>query len=163
MLHRYEFDTIVTRVLGGFPSTEAYYRHASSNQYLHNVAVPLLSISAANDPIVAASTVPTSLAASNPWLIFVLTAAGGHLGWFEGFWQPRRWVGRPIVEFLQAVEEADDQSRAHAELVRSKDGSGFVVVGEEDVGFEVVGDEEVERMMQNEPKIGEGDKLIQGL
>lgn len=76
----YEFDSQVTRVLGGFSTTEAYYRYASANQHAKNVKVPLLSLSSMDDPIVGTSTIPIEEAEGNENLVFVRTKNGGHLG-----------------------------------------------------------------------------------
>lgn len=75
----YEFDCVVTRVLGGFNSTEHYYRSVSADQFAKNISCPLLSISASDDPIVDYKTVPVGLAENNPNLVFCKTK-GGHLG-----------------------------------------------------------------------------------
>lgn len=162
----YEFDTTVTRVIGGFPSTEAYYRYASANQYAPNVAVPLLSISAADDPIVSTSTVPTALASSNPFLLFCTTQHGGHLGFFSGFFQPRRWVGKPVVEFLRELHRADEGARIVLPTVPAfkggrapEVGDAMVLVeGKDHIGFKLVEQSEAEA---TEDAGGEG--LIRGL
>ncbi|KAM0755757.1 AB-hydrolase YheT [Meredithblackwellia eburnea MCA 4105] len=165
----YEFDSVGTRVLGGFKSTEAYYRYASSNQYASNVAIPLLSISATDDPIVPSTTIPLSAASTNPNLVFVTTQNGGHLGWFENVLRPRRWIARPVIEFLREVERADPVAREDrlAKTVPERREGVVPVLGgemvrvlgkEESLGFREVAEGTVEG--DGDP---EDDGLIRGL
>ena len=35
----------------------------------------------------------------NIFLIFL----GGHVNWFEGFFQPKRWYMKPALEFIDAI------------------------------------------------------------
>lgn len=159
----YEFDSLVTRVLGGFKSTEAYYRYASSNQYASSIAVPLLSIGAEDDPIIDPATVPYSLAEKNPYLVFATTKHGGHLGFFEGLFRPRRWVGKPIVEFLREVEKADSVPKRHARTAPEQRQGKTPSIGDEMVlveGREEIGFKEVETVRV---VMEEGKGLVQGL
>lgn len=84
---------------------------------IENAAVPLLSISAIDDPIVDPVGIPFSSAAVNPHLIFATTQHGGHLGWHSGFFRVRRWVAKPVVEFLKALHEATPERRPARETV----------------------------------------------
>lgn len=109
----FEFDSLVTAPLAGHPTAIAYYRSASANRFIRDVAVPLLSLSALNDPVVCSGGIPLEAAEANPNLAFGLTVHGGHLGWFEGFFRPRRWIAKPVVEFLRATH-AEAQAAAEA-------------------------------------------------
>ncbi|KAA1077204.1 hypothetical protein PGTUg99_006307 [Puccinia graminis f. sp. tritici] len=102
----YEFDSIVTRALGRFGSTEAYYKSQSSTLVVESVRVPLLSINALDDPIVTPDAVPVESVLENPYLVVLITKHGGHLGWFEGLWRPKRMIDRPIIEWLRAMNQA---------------------------------------------------------
>jgi predicted alpha/beta-fold hydrolase len=108
-----EFDTEFTRIAGGyvkphgpFPFDTAwdYYTWASSLHMLPDVRVPFLAISSTDDPVV--QRVPTQ-AGGNGYVALSLTAGGGHLGWFEsdGLWKTKRWINRPVLEWLRAVGE----------------------------------------------------------
>ncbi|BGP38189.1 hypothetical protein JCM10449v2_002118 [Rhodotorula kratochvilovae] len=140
----FEFDALVTAPLGGHKTAVAYYRAASANNVIGNTAVPLLSISAMDDPIVDSNGIPFSAAEKNPWLTFATTQHGGHLGWFEGFFRPRRWVAKPAVEFLRAVHEANPERRRARETVpawrddkRADIGDEMVVLRDNpEVGFQ---------------------------
>ncbi|MBW0476967.1 hypothetical protein O181_016682 [Austropuccinia psidii MF-1] len=100
----YEFDSIVTRVLGNYPSTEAYYKSQSSIRFAGNIRIPLLSINALDDPIVTIDAVPIESVLENPYLVILISSHGGHLGWFEGLWKPTRMISRPILEWFQAMD-----------------------------------------------------------
>ncbi|GJJ12386.1 hypothetical protein Clacol_006628 [Clathrus columnatus] len=106
-------DEHVTRFLGGsstpFPlaSAKDYYRWASCIDQVSNIRVPFLAINALDDPI--SSTVPVPLPEEAAHTILATTANGGHLGWFEGggvgWWETKRWIKNPIVEWVRATGE----------------------------------------------------------
>lgn len=109
-----QFDDIVTRLGGGpsppfpFPSAQDYYRWSSSHKVLPGIRVPFLALNSADDPIV--KDLPTNAGpdALGPWVAFCVTEGGGHLGWFErgpGLFSLRRWMSRPVIEWLRAVGE----------------------------------------------------------
>lgn len=147
----FEFDSLVTAPLGGHETAIQYYRSASATRFLDQVAVPLLSFSALNDPVVCSKGVPTHAAQSNPNLVFVLTRHGGHLGWFRGWFRARRWIAEPVVEFLRALHAANPTPRRPRPTVppRSADGSRRPEIGDDmvtlegrpDIGFQRIGAE----------------------
>ncbi|CAL5330949.1 unnamed protein product [Camellia sinensis] len=53
-----DFDNYATRVLGKYETVDAYYRHNSSTNFVGNVMVPLLSISALDDPVCTTEAIP---------------------------------------------------------------------------------------------------------
>lgn len=164
----FEFDALVTAPLAGYVSRTSspggashsrltflppsqntaidYYRAASANNVIRDTAIPLLSISALDDPIVDSSGIPFAAAEVNPWLTFATTAHGGHLGWFEGLFRPRRWVAKPVVEYLRAVHEANPVRRPARDTVpawsedrRAEVGDEMVVLKDDsEVGFQRV-------------------------
>lgn len=87
-----------------FASADAYYEHASSTNYMHNVARPLLAINADDDPIVPITALDELRAEvqANPNVILAHSKSGGHLGWFAGK-TATRWVHTPANEYLAAV------------------------------------------------------------
>ncbi|GAA5835765.1 hypothetical protein JCM9279_004641 [Rhodotorula babjevae] len=142
----FEFDALVTAPLAGFDTAIAYYRSASANNVIRDTAIPLLSISALDDPIVDWSGIPFAASDVNPWLTFATTSHGGHLGWFEGLFRPRRWVAKPVVEYLRAVHEANPVRRPARETIpawrddkRADLGDDMVVLKDNaEVGFQRV-------------------------
>ncbi|CAN0400502.1 unnamed protein product, partial [Scytosiphon promiscuus] len=86
-----EYDSAVIVPMWGYRDVEDYHRDASSSRYLPDVRCPLLCINAEDDPICQADLFPLDTARRNPCVIFVSTAAGGHIGYGEGFIPWARW------------------------------------------------------------------------
>ncbi|KAF9246540.1 AB-hydrolase YheT [Melanogaster broomeanus] len=140
------FDDTFTRFGGGssppwpFASASAYYEYASSHKVLGDIRIPFLSISAADDPVV--QEVPMN-AMGNEWVVMALTPHGGHLGWFEsddGWFQVKRWVSKPVMEWLRATgENVVRDIPGHGKL---QEIDGFLTeVGAERLGCRVVDEE----------------------
>lgn len=107
----YDFDTIVTRVLCGFPSTEHYYKTQSSARVVSGVRVPLLGLNAQDDVIATFKGVPIEATVDNPYLVLGITKNGGHLGWFEGIlFGTKRFVTRPVLEWFKTLNDHTDCS-----------------------------------------------------
>jgi predicted alpha/beta-fold hydrolase len=132
-----DYDNAFTRFIGGesplFPMETArdYYEWASSHKVIRSIAVPYLSINAADDPIV--QEVPTDCE-GNGWVAMLITRHGGHLGWFgQG---ADRWIQKPVLEFLQAAGEG----MIHEAKGRSVyiDGEFIREAGRDDLGCKVV-------------------------
>lgn len=99
------FDAAVTAPAGGYGSVDEYYRDASSHLRLESVRVPLLCVSAANDPIVCGTGMPLH-SSRNEQVAFVLTEGGGHLGWIENSWNglSECWVDRVVDQFFSQLK-----------------------------------------------------------
>jgi len=97
-----------------------YYHDASSKSRLPGVRVPLLCVSAADDPISIKRALPSREAVEqNPNVILCVTHGGGHLGFFEdpevvaedegvssdesNDKTPSMWFVPAIAEFADAV------------------------------------------------------------
>ncbi|RUS21234.1 Alpha/Beta hydrolase protein [Endogone sp. FLAS-F59071] len=102
-----EFDTAVTRVVFGYDTVNDYYRDASSCRFITRVRVPLLCLNAVDDPIAKGDCIPYDECKFNPNVVLATTAMGGHLGWFEGFSDPRRWCMKPLSQFVAAMFESE--------------------------------------------------------
>lgn len=113
-----DFDHHVTSWMGGrgkdFPIASGmdYYRISSGHHLVHKIKIPFLALNAIDDPIVA--EVPYDDIARSSHVVQLVTPYGGHLGWFEGGREvdeqgvkhpPRRWVRKPVLEWLQATGE----------------------------------------------------------
>ncbi|PCH38245.1 AB-hydrolase YheT [Wolfiporia cocos MD-104 SS10] len=138
-----KFDNTITCIGGGssppfpFPTCWDYYAWASSHEMLAKVRVPFLALNAEDDPIVQVLPVE---AGGNPYVAFAVTEKGGHLGWFEAgksIGDVRRWVSKPVVEWLKAVGEglaAQDRQIQPTHVV-----DGFLKeVGRDDIGCKEV-------------------------
>lgn len=79
-----EFDSRFTAVQFGFRDVEEYYRTACLHDKLDNVKVPLLCLSAADDPFQPLEGIPVEAAKKSSHVAIVVTARGGHIGFMEG-------------------------------------------------------------------------------
>lgn len=105
---RSAMEDIVSKVGGSSPpfpfaTAHEYYVWGSSHHVLKDVRVPLLAINAGDDPIV--QDLPDGV--ENPHVALIVTANGGHMGWFEKDAQGelQRWFKRPVMEWLRATAE----------------------------------------------------------
>mmetsp|Transcript_11434 Transcript_11434/g.39768 ORF Transcript_11434/g.39768 Transcript_11434/m.39768 type:complete len:485 (-) Transcript_11434:105-1559(-) len=103
-----EFDEQVTRRTFGWDSVEEYYHHSSPVHALPDVAVPLLAVSAADDPIAPSEWIPVDHFATAKRSALVVTPSGGHLGWVNAEAGPvgAPWTDEGVMEWFQAVELA---------------------------------------------------------
>ncbi|KAJ3262715.1 hypothetical protein HDU77_000231 [Chytriomyces hyalinus] len=101
-----DFDELATRRVFGFRSVSEYYRMGSSAQYIPDVAIPTLLLSDLDDPIAVREAIPVADVLQNPNIILAVTQRGGHLGWFEGIFAPKRWFPTPVIEYVNAVVQA---------------------------------------------------------
>ncbi|XP_021300122.1 embryogenesis-associated protein EMB8 isoform X2 [Herrania umbratica] len=53
-----DFDNFATCLVGKFETVDTYYRRCSSSSYVQNVSVPLLCISALDDPVCTREAIP---------------------------------------------------------------------------------------------------------
>uniref|UniRef100_A0A7S1J870 AB hydrolase-1 domain-containing protein n=1 Tax=Eutreptiella gymnastica TaxID=73025 RepID=A0A7S1J870_9EUGL len=98
----WEIDDHLTRKVFGFPSVAHYYAHASSDQRLKDIQVPLLLVNAIDDPIAPGSGIAYDEVRANPNLVLAVTEHGGHLGWCNRSnpWNGPRWTEDIAVSFL---------------------------------------------------------------
>ncbi|KAF8894594.1 AB-hydrolase YheT [Infundibulicybe gibba] len=124
------FDNNFTRIAGGSPphfpfaTAQDYYNWASSHHVVGDIRVPFLAINSADDPVVR--NVPMD-GGGNGLAVMALTAAGGHLGWFQsGPGYVDRWVNKPVFEWVKLVAE----DMVHEKRQRGPniyyDGEGFL-------------------------------------
>lgn len=107
------FDGAVTARLHGFASAEDYWRRSSSGPFVPGVRRPLLAISALDDPLVPAESLPVDAARANPAVTLVTTPRGGHVGFVSGHpLRPASWAEARAVSFL--AEAAATRARAAA-------------------------------------------------
>lgn len=115
-----EFDEAITRISFNWPSVEAYYEGSSSSLVVHKVAIPLLVVQAADDPIAPEEAIPYRELHDNPNCILVVTPTGGHLGWCSGNdgVTGAPWTDKAMQEYFIAVRQLVGQfgiERPHAE------------------------------------------------
>ncbi|XVF68242.1 hypothetical protein PTKIN_Ptkin10aG0189300 [Pterospermum kingtungense] len=86
-----DFDNHATRVLGKFETVDAYYRRSSSINYVGNVSVPLLCVSALDDPVCTSEAIPWDECRANENVILATTPHGAHLAFYEGITASSLW------------------------------------------------------------------------
>ena len=96
------FDEHITAPLYGYPHVHAYYREASSRQYLVHIKTPTLIIHALDDPFMTPEAVPQANELSKN-ITFELSRRGGHVGFISGHLpgKPIYWLDQRIPQFLQ--------------------------------------------------------------
>ena len=86
-----DLANLETAIIGSGPFIGAYgsrdeYHHSCSPA-MRDVAIPMLSLHAMDDPLVPVSTLPVEDMKANDHILLALSKHGGHLGW------PARWRG----------------------------------------------------------------------
>ncbi|KAK4296341.1 hypothetical protein Pmani_031159 [Petrolisthes manimaculis] len=79
-----EFDARFTAIQFGFRDVEDYYRNACLHDKLHLIKVPLLCLSAADDPFQPIQGIPVEAANKSSHVAIIVTSRGGHIGFMEG-------------------------------------------------------------------------------
>jgi predicted alpha/beta-fold hydrolase len=95
------YDGLVTAPLHGFESAEDYWTRSSSAQFVAGVRRPLLLLSADDDPLVPAHSLPVEQAGRNPAVTLEVTSGGGHVAFVSGApWSPGFWAEERAMDFL---------------------------------------------------------------
>ncbi|KAH6774956.1 alpha/beta-Hydrolases superfamily protein [Perilla frutescens var. hirtella] len=95
-----DFDTHATCLVGKYETVDAYYRHCSSAAFIGQVSVPLLCISALDDPVCTKEAIPWDECRANKYVVLATPLHGGHLAFFEGITGSRLWWVRAVNEYL---------------------------------------------------------------
>ncbi|XP_034675555.1 embryogenesis-associated protein EMB8-like [Vitis riparia] len=98
-----DFDTYATCLVGKFETADTYYRRCSSASFVGNVAVPLLCVSALDDPVCTREAIPWDECRANKNVILATPQHGGHLAFFEGIAATSLWWVRAVDEFLSVL------------------------------------------------------------
>jgi len=106
-----EIDAELTCKTFDYPTVDAYYADSSCNQRLKDVEIPLLMVSAIDDPLIPDSCIPYEEARRNDNLMLVTTRHGGHLGWVDEAASARGdgrrwcsdWIERTVLNHLDAA------------------------------------------------------------
>jgi predicted alpha/beta-fold hydrolase len=78
-------------------------RRSSSAAFLEHVRVPLLLLSAEDDPFIPTSALPTEAARRNPLIKLEVLREGGHVGFVTGSpLRPRYYAEERAMSFLAA-------------------------------------------------------------
>ena len=99
-----EFDDAITGPAFGFKDAEEYYEASGAKRVIAQLTVPLLIMTAKDDPFVPYESFLRAKVESNPMVRFVAPDHGGHCG-FISKWPgtERFWAEERIVEFVADV------------------------------------------------------------
>jgi len=96
-----EFDDAITAPAFGFKDAEEYYESAGAKKVIGNVRVPLLLITAQDDPFVPYVSFLTARVGENPCVQFLATEHGGHCAFISRFKGAERfWAEARILEWV---------------------------------------------------------------
>jgi predicted alpha/beta-fold hydrolase len=96
-----EFDDAITAPHFGYKDAEEYYQAAGAKKVIGKVEVPLLLMTAQDDPFVPYVSFLAARVNENPRVRFVAPEHGGHCGFISRFGGNERfWAEERIVEFV---------------------------------------------------------------
>ncbi|PWA46922.1 AB hydrolase 4 family, Serine aminopeptidase, S33 [Artemisia annua] len=98
-----EFDTSGTCLVAKFDTADTYYRESSCVGYVGRIKVPLLCISALDDPVCTKEALIWDECRVNKNIILATTQHGGHLGYFDGTDAKGVWWVRAVDEYLTVL------------------------------------------------------------
>jgi predicted alpha/beta-fold hydrolase len=105
-----DFETALMLPIYGhlFETLDDYLLANSCHLDLKDVAVPLLCMSALDDPLICRDIPLLALRASltNPNVFHLATERGGHLGWLTG-WRGSSWMMKVLLQFVETLVDPD--------------------------------------------------------
>lgn len=99
----YDFDTLYTAPMNGFVDAKDYWTKSSSKQYIQNIKVPTLMVSAKNDPFLTPECFPYDLVAGCSHLTLETPKFGGHVGFMSSGGNKQYWSECRALEYLGAL------------------------------------------------------------
>ncbi|KAG9509060.1 Phospholipase ABHD3 [Fragariocoptes setiger] len=104
-----ELDERFTCPMWNYATPDEYFVDATNNARMHKIRVPTLCLSSGDDIFAPYKYLPLDAPATNPFLAFVVTARGGHLGFMDGAKPTVPYYGdRLISEYLSAIRDEPD-------------------------------------------------------
>lgn len=100
----YQVDDRITGPSFGFSGADEYYATQSAQNYLDKIRVPALLIQSRDDTFIPFESFRHPAIASNPYIRFIATEHGGHLGYLSRR-APRFWTDEVLIEFIRGVLE----------------------------------------------------------
>jgi predicted alpha/beta-fold hydrolase len=99
-----EFDDVITAPQFGYRDAQDYYDHVGAKRVAAQVRVPLLMITAQDDPFVTYASFLAAKINEIPSIRFVATKYGGHCGFISKYSGAERfWAEQRIVEFCESM------------------------------------------------------------
>ncbi|MEN8125587.1 MAG: alpha/beta fold hydrolase [Bacteroidota bacterium] len=98
----YDFDNLYTAPAHGFKDAYDYWEKNSSKQFITNIKVPTLLITAIDDPFLSNSCFPVKEAKLNSNFYLELPKYGGHVGFNSTFSKTNDlWLENRVAQFLE--------------------------------------------------------------
>ncbi len=95
------FDDRYTAPLHGFRDAEDYWKKCSSLQFIPDIKVPTLIVSALNDPFLSPECYPVKAACENPHVTLEMPRSGGHVGFVAFNETGEYWSEKRAMAFLK--------------------------------------------------------------
>jgi uncharacterized protein len=103
-----EFDDAITAPCFGFRDAEEYYESAGAKRVTAEVRVPMLLITAEDDPFVPYVSFLAARVEKNPSIQFIPTRHGGHCAYISSQSGAERfWAEERIVDFCEGIWKED--------------------------------------------------------
>ena len=107
-----EFDDAITAPCFGFRDAEEYYEAAGAKKIIAQVRVPMLIITAEDDPFVPYVSFLAAGVGENPCIQFVASQHGGHCAFISNQSGLQRfWAEQRIVEFCEEIWRSNPQPK----------------------------------------------------
>jgi predicted alpha/beta-fold hydrolase len=101
-----DFDDAITAPCFGFRDAQEYYEAAGARKVVARVRVPMLMITAQDDPFVPYEAFLAALVEENPAIRFVAPERGGHCGFISRHGGAERfWAEARVVDFCEGLRE----------------------------------------------------------
>jgi uncharacterized protein len=99
-----EFDDAITAPQFGYRDAQEYYEAASAKRVIGEVRVPILAITAEDDPFVPYEAIAATGVDRNRMIQFIAPGHGGHCGFISRYSGAERyWAEERIVEFCAGL------------------------------------------------------------
>jgi hypothetical protein len=99
-----EFDDAITAPCFGYRDAQEYYETASARRVVGDVRVPMLMITAQDDPFVPYESFLAALVTESPSIQFVAPAQGGHCAFISKHaGMERFWAEARVVDFCDRL------------------------------------------------------------
>lgn len=97
------YDGLVTAPIHGFASAMDYWTRCSAARFVGGVRRDLLLLSADDDPLVPAASIPVEAVRANPAVTLQVTRGGGHVAFVSGSpLRPSFWAEERAIAYLLA-------------------------------------------------------------
>ena len=101
----YDYDNLYTAPAHGFANALDYWSKCSSKQFIPEIKIPTLLVTAKDDPFLSDSCFPIREALDNNYFTLEMTKYGGHVGFNDKFLTKEGlWLENRIANFLQNPE-----------------------------------------------------------